>query len=136
MDPDEYFIPMGNYTSWKQILDKVDRDEGRKVLKFRSTRARPLLSTLEPTYDEGVKECTKEMGKTHNQCLTKKVESTYLETYNCEYIKSPKPGRFARAMVREALLFLTCNAHRSKQRNFIYMHCQRLIQKQMYRPGM
>jgi hypothetical protein len=47
MDPDEYFIPMGNYSSWKQILDKVDRDEGRSVLKFRSTRARPLLSTLE-----------------------------------------------------------------------------------------
>ena len=46
MDPDEYFIPMGNYTSWKEILDKVDREEGRKVLKFRSTRARPLLSTL------------------------------------------------------------------------------------------
>ena len=46
MDPDEYFIPMGNHTSWKEILDKVDRDEGRKVLKFRSTRARPLLSTL------------------------------------------------------------------------------------------
>eukprot|EP00956_Cyclotella_meneghiniana_P032471 scaffold89508_cov77-Cyclotella_meneghiniana.AAC.3 len=98
MDPDEYFIPMGNYTSWKQILDKVDRDEGRKVLKFRSTRARPLLSTLEPTYDENVKECTKEMGKTHNKCLAKKEENTYLETYNCEYIKSPKPERFARAM--------------------------------------
>lgn len=46
MDPDEYFIPMGNYSSWKEILEKVDRDEGRKVLKFRSTRARPLLSTL------------------------------------------------------------------------------------------
>jgi hypothetical protein len=46
MDPDEYFIPMGNHSSWKEILEKVDRDEGRKVLKFRSTRARPLLSTL------------------------------------------------------------------------------------------
>jgi len=46
MDPDEYFVPMGNYTSWKEILDRVDGEEGRKVLKFRSTRARPLLSTL------------------------------------------------------------------------------------------
>ena len=46
MDPDEYFVPMGNYTSWKEILDKVDRVEQRKILKFRSTRARPLLSTL------------------------------------------------------------------------------------------
>lgn len=47
MDPDEYFVPMGEYKSWREILDKVDKNEGRKVLKFRSTRARPLLSTLE-----------------------------------------------------------------------------------------
>ncbi|KAL7538511.1 hypothetical protein ACHAXR_008612 [Thalassiosira sp. AJA248-18] len=98
MDPDEYFVPMGNYTSWKEILDKVDKEEGRKVLKFRSTRARPLLSTLVPTYDEGAEECTHEMAKEHNQCLVKSEEKTYLETYNCEYIKSPKPERFARAM--------------------------------------
>ena len=98
MDPDEYFVPMGNYTSWKQILDKVDKEEGRSVLKFRSTRARPLLHTMVPTYDEGAKECTHEMAKTHNQCLAKNESMTYLETYNCEYIKSPKPDRFARAM--------------------------------------
>ncbi|KAL7549697.1 hypothetical protein ACHAWF_012964 [Thalassiosira exigua] len=98
MDPDEYFVPMKNYTSWKQILDKVDKDEGRKVLKFRSTRARPLLSTLVPTYDEGAKECTHKMAKTHNQCLAKSDNRTYLETYNCEYIRSPKPDRFERAM--------------------------------------
>lgn len=127
MDPDEYFIPMGNYTSWKQILDRVDQNEGRKVLKFRSTRARPLLSTLEPTYDEGVKECTKDMGKTHNQCLTKKAENTYLETYNCEYIKSPKPERFARAMVRNDFCAF-CYIMPKPQHSII------LIQKQMYRP--
>ena len=99
MDPDEYFVPMGEYTDWKQILDKVDREEGRSVLKFRSTRARPLLHTLIPTYDEGAKECTHEMAKKgNNQCLTKNESLTYLETYNCEYIKSPKPDRFARAM--------------------------------------
>lgn len=98
MDPDEYFVPMGKYTSWKQILDKVDKEEGRSVLKFRSTRARPLLHTLVPTYDEGAKECTREMAKHNNQCLTKNESMTYLETYNCEYIKSPKPDRFARAM--------------------------------------
>mmetsp|Transcript_19818 Transcript_19818/g.34124 ORF Transcript_19818/g.34124 Transcript_19818/m.34124 type:complete len:193 (+) Transcript_19818:56-634(+) len=51
-----------------------------------------------PTYDEGAKECTHEMGKQHNQCLIKSEDKTYLETYNCEYIKSPKPERFARAM--------------------------------------
>jgi len=98
MDPDEYLVPMGSHTGWKEILDKVDREEGRKVLKFRSTRARPLLSALVPTYDEGVEECTHEMAKQHNQCLVKSEKKTYLETYNCEYIKSPKPERFARAM--------------------------------------
>ncbi|KAK1737664.1 glycosyltransferase (family 2) [Skeletonema marinoi] len=98
IDPDEYFVPMGNYTSWKQILDKVDKEERRSVLKFRSTRARPLLHTLVPTYDEGAKECTHEMAKNNKQCLTKNESMTYLETYNCEYIKSPKPDRFARAM--------------------------------------
>ena len=46
MDPDEYFVPMGQYTNWKEILDKIDREEGLKILKFRSTRARPLLDLL------------------------------------------------------------------------------------------
>lgn len=52
-------------------------------------------------YDETTKECTREMGKQHNQCLTKSDNVTYLQTYNCEYIKSPKPERFARAMVSD-----------------------------------
>jgi hypothetical protein len=33
-DPDEYFIQMGNYSSWKEVLDTVDREEGRTVQKF------------------------------------------------------------------------------------------------------
>lgn len=45
MDPDEYFVPMGGFGSWKEVLDGVD-GEGRSVLKFRSTRARPLMDTL------------------------------------------------------------------------------------------
>lgn len=133
MDPDEYFVPMGRYTNWKEILDRIDREEGLKILKFRSTRARPVLHLLtwvswhittiyysvisiaivdfphfvsepRPTYDEGVKECTHVMAKQHNNCLTKRDDKTYLETYNCEYIKSPKPERFARAMVS----FIVC----------------------------
>ena len=58
------------------------------------------LDKFRPTFDEGVSECTREMAKTHNQCLEKSEDKSYLETYNCEYIKSPKPQRFARAMVR------------------------------------
>ena len=45
MDPDEYFVPMGRFGSWKEVLDGVD-GEGRSVLKFRSTRARPLMDAL------------------------------------------------------------------------------------------
>jgi len=39
------------------------------------------------------------MATKYNPCLTKDDARTYLETYNCEYIKSPKPTRFERAMV-------------------------------------
>jgi len=65
----------------------------------------PLLR-CRPTFDEGAEECTHEMAKEHNQCLIKSEEKTYLETYNCEYIKTPKPERFARAMVSDSLSLL------------------------------
>ena len=52
-----------------------------------------------PTYDEEAEECTREAANLNNQCLAKRDDKTYLETYNCEYIKTPKPERFARAMV-------------------------------------
>ena len=72
------------------------------------------------------------MGKTHNRCLTKKEENTYLETYNCEYIKSPKPERFARAMVRE----LSCVIHTYVVLfNDLNLCHYNSIQKQLYRPG-
>jgi len=32
-------------------------------------------------------------------CLAKRANETYFKTYNCEYIKPPKPERFQRAMV-------------------------------------
>ena len=57
-----------------------------------------------PTYDEVAEECTHKMAKDHNQCLAKSEDKTFLETYNCEYIKSPKPERFARAMVSTMLM--------------------------------
>ena len=59
-----------------------------------------------PTFDEGAEECTHKMAKEHNQCLIKSENKTYLETYNCEYIKSPKPERFSRAMVSIRYMYL------------------------------
>lgn len=67
------------------------------------------LDKRRPIFDEGASECTRDMAKSHNQCLAKSVNNTYLETYNCEYIKSPKPERFARAMVRFGMLRYACN---------------------------
>jgi hypothetical protein len=45
MDPDEYLIPSSQPT-WHNMLDKAD-SQGLKVMKFRSTRARPRESLME-----------------------------------------------------------------------------------------
>ncbi len=105
LDPDEYLVPMGKFQSWKEILAKIDETEGRKVIKFRSTRARPRLGQLEPLFDPNDKTCpSKEEVADKSKpgvdsCLVRKKNETFLKTYNCEYIKSPKPERFQRAMV-------------------------------------
>lgn len=105
LDPDEYLVPMGNFQSWKEILDKVDEDEQRKVLKFRSTRARARLDLLDPLFDLAYDKCpTREEVADESKpgvssCLVRRKNETFLKTYNCEYIKSPKPERFQRAMV-------------------------------------
>jgi len=104
LDTDEYLVPMGNYTSWKEILDRIDAVEQRKVLKFRSTRARPRIDLLDPTFDPSYSNCPNETEvadiKTPGilSCLIPRRNETFLNVYNCEYIKSPKPERFQRAM--------------------------------------
>ena len=102
LDPDEYLIPMGKYDNWKEVVNDVDTKEKRKILKFRSTRARPRVSLMEETY--GYKDCpTREEAADEStpgvsSCLIPKKSETFLKTFNCEYIKSPKPERFQRAM--------------------------------------
>jgi Domain of unknown function. len=104
LDPDEYLVPMGNFTSWKEILEGIDRVEQRKVLKFRSTRTRPRLNLLDPTYDPSYSNCPNEKEAADEKkpgissCLIPRKNETFLKVYNCEYIKSPKPERFQRAM--------------------------------------
>jgi hypothetical protein len=102
MDPDEYFVPMGKFNSWKEILPLADK-EGKKVLKFRSSRARALPEMMKPIYGPQEQNCPTldevngdDLRKA--SCLVRSEEHTFLETYNCEYIKSPKPDRFQRAM--------------------------------------
>ena len=60
-----------------------------------------------PIVDESIEECTQEMATKYNPCLAKDDAKTYLETYNCEYIKSPKPTRFERAMVSAIMRLLS-----------------------------
>ena len=115
LDPDEYLVPVGEFNSWKDILTKVDEKEKRKVLKFRSTRARARLSLLEPTFDPAYDQCPSREEVAENKtgvasCLVPRRNETFLKTYNCEYIKTPKPERFQRAMVskdgaKDAIVF-------------------------------
>jgi len=102
IDPDEYLVPMGKFDSWKPFLDEVDAKEGRKILKFRSTRARPRSSLLDPTYDyedcPSREEVADKKKPGISSCVAPRQNETFLNTYNCEYIKSPKPDRFQRAM--------------------------------------
>ena len=53
-------------------------------------------------FDERAEKCPTKMelkNSTRLSCLTKDPQQTFLKSYNCEYIKSPKPDRFQRAMV-------------------------------------
>lgn len=100
MDPDEYFVPMGTSNTWKDILPKFDND-GWKIIKFRSTRARMRQDVAVPFFDKNALKCpsgTELLNSTRLPCLTKNPNETFLRSYNCEYIKSPKPERFQRAM--------------------------------------
>lgn len=103
LDPDEYLIPMGKNGDWRSILSNIDQNENLSVLKFRSSRARPRPGLMDNTYEEeygcpSLKEVSLN-NPNRGSCLTKKTTETFLKTYNCDYIKSPKPERFQRAMV-------------------------------------
>ena len=103
LDPDEYLVPMGNHSDWKDILNEIDRREHKAIIKFRSTRARPRPNLMEETFEKEYgcpspeEVALKKPGR--GSCLTRKKTETFLKTYNCDYIKSPKPDRFQRAMV-------------------------------------
>jgi hypothetical protein len=103
LDPDEYLVPMGNHSDWRDILREVDHKEKKAIIKFRSTRARPRPYLMEETFDKEYgcpspeEVALKKPGR--GSCLTRKKTETFLKTYNCDYIKSPKPDRFQRAMV-------------------------------------
>ena len=84
-DPDEYFIPQGEFSSMKDVVKKAG-ENGYNILSFRSTRAYPDFKF---TYDFGN---DGECGKIDDpKCRAKKENATFLETYNCEFDPLPKP---------------------------------------------
>ncbi|KAI2510193.1 glycosyltransferase [Fragilaria crotonensis] len=100
IDTDEYLIPMAHDT-WKPLLDHFDK-AGTHVLKMRSSRAKPRIEHMTPMKDQSrcvdpVPQSKKPPGGPQ-QCLEPVHNQTYLQVYNCEFIRPPRPERFERAM--------------------------------------
>lgn len=100
IDTDEYLVPMNNGT-WKDLLEEVMRTSPEtKVLKMRSSRGRPREDLMEILQDQAG--CNIEPHRKRKDpldpCLVPRRNETFLRVYNCDYIKPPRPDRFARAM--------------------------------------
>jgi predicted membrane-bound mannosyltransferase len=80
LDVDEYFVPMGNYTSMKDVLRDAAAG-GTNILSFRSSRG-----YLREDRSQDV-----------DKKRIKRPNTTYLETYNCDVSSFPKPEKFDRA---------------------------------------
>jgi hypothetical protein len=99
IDTDEYLVPMRVNATWSHILDEITKSSPHvHVLKLRSSRGRPREDLLELLPDQS--ECNPLGNPTTatDPCLTHCRNETFLRTYNCDYIKPPRPDRFARAM--------------------------------------
>eukprot|EP00429_Kryptoperidinium_foliaceum_P003559 CAMPEP_0176009554 /NCGR_PEP_ID=MMETSP0120_2-20121206/4310_1 /TAXON_ID=160619 /ORGANISM="Kryptoperidinium foliaceum, Strain CCMP 1326" /LENGTH=743 /DNA_ID=CAMNT_0017342353 /DNA_START=174 /DNA_END=2402 /DNA_ORIENTATION=- len=105
LDIDEYLVPMQQTDNmgydWRPILNDMEQ-KNVTILQFRSSRARPIVHQMEELEDQST--CIDPSGKKRNdrfpntdRCLGHRKSETFLETYNCEYIRSPKPDRFDRA---------------------------------------
>mmetsp|Transcript_10201 Transcript_10201/g.21894 ORF Transcript_10201/g.21894 Transcript_10201/m.21894 type:complete len:930 (-) Transcript_10201:193-2982(-) len=91
IDTDEYLIPMGKYKNMIKVVDDA-KEMGLKILTFRSTRALPIRSFMEPFHDH--KDCGNESDPT---CLRVKNGYLFAEVYNCDSDKFPKPEWSERA---------------------------------------
>lgn len=83
-DTDEYFVPMGNYTSLKDVLRDAEA-KGTNILSLRSSRGRLRIDKSD------------QIGKTGNAAREKFANVTFLEAYNCDSAGSPKPSWADRA---------------------------------------
>ena len=90
-DTDEYLIPMGKYTSMREVVDDAT-NVGTQILTFKSTRAVPIYSYMEPFHNH------KDCGSASDPgCLHVIDGSLFVEAYNCDFDKPPKPQWAERA---------------------------------------
>jgi len=78
---------MGNYNSLVEVVDNAKK-EGTHILSFKSTRARPLFTFMEPFHEHD--KCGEQSDP---KCLNVKDDVLFVEAYNCDFEESPKPGR-------------------------------------------
>jgi hypothetical protein len=98
IDTDEYLVPMRN-ASWETVLQEAE-DQGTHVLKMRSSRGKPRTNLMEVVDDPVVCHNPSPV-KTRlptEACIVPRRNETFLRVYNCDYIRPPRPERFARAM--------------------------------------
>lgn len=105
IDTDEYLVPMGAAETWEPVLNEME-EKNKYVLKMRSSRGKPRKNLMvhmdmkkDPTRAAEV--CKKPHHVSlpaETTCLVPAPKQTYLRVYNCDYIRSPRPDRFARAM--------------------------------------
>jgi hypothetical protein len=99
IDTDEYLVPMRN-ASWETVLKEAE-DKGTHVLKMRSSRGKPRTNLMDVMDDPIVCASPPQVSKTRlptEACIVPRRNETFLRVYNCDYIRPPRPERFARAM--------------------------------------
>ncbi len=104
IDTDEYMVPMkqdddGEY-SWHPVLDEMEQRD-ISTMKFLSSKAKPRIDFTESLEDQTV--CTDSINTEQTKvpiepCVGPMKNKTFLQVYNCDYIRPPKPQRFDRAM--------------------------------------
>lgn len=73
-DTDEYMVPMGKYTSFKEVLQETQAN----ILSFRSSRGKLRKDHAEP--HDG-----------NDNSVHRRPSSLFLEAYNCDSAETPKP---------------------------------------------
>lgn len=91
----------GEY-SWYAVMDEMEK-MNISIMKFLSSRGKPRIELTEILKDQSVCEDRDDVAKSKLQlpvepCVGSMENKTFLQIYNCEFIRPPKPMRFQRAM--------------------------------------